>query len=118
MSTTPPQRPCSLLPADPSRSPLLQAYQLFVQEVLRLDPSGAILSYKDMMDKQARAVPWHAHPVHIPCTSHAHPLSPARSTPVLTPPPCLPLAPLSDLPPSDRHAGRAHERAFQPQPVQ
>jgi len=33
---------------------LLQAYQLFVQEVLRLDPSGAILSYKDMMDKQVR----------------------------------------------------------------
>ena len=38
----------------PRRAPLLQAYQLFVQKVLSIDPSGAILSYKDMMDKQVR----------------------------------------------------------------
>ena len=44
--------PC--ITSSPRRAPLLQAYQLFVQEVLRLDPSGAILSYKDMMDKQVR----------------------------------------------------------------
>ena len=33
---------------------MLQAYQLFVEKVLSIDPSGAILSYKDMMDKQVR----------------------------------------------------------------
>jgi len=43
-------RICARIAGDEARHE--KAYQLFVQEVLRLDPSGAILSYKDMMDKQ------------------------------------------------------------------
>jgi acyl-[acyl-carrier-protein] desaturase len=43
-------RICARIAGDEARHE--KAYQLFVQEVIRIDPSGAILSYKDMMDKQ------------------------------------------------------------------
>ena len=73
---------------------MLQAYQLFVQEVLRLDPSGAILSYKDMMDKQVRPrlrvrLPRAMSTCHVSCPKPRH----IRCRPpgsIRRAPPCLP----------------------------
>jgi len=43
-------RICARIAGDEARHE--KAYQLFVQRVLELDPSGAMISYKDMMEKQ------------------------------------------------------------------
>ena len=81
----------------PRRAPLLQAYQLFVQKVLSIDPSGAILSYKDMMDKQVRPrlrvrLPRAMSTCHVSCPKPRH----IRCRPpgsIRRAPPCLPSPP-------------------------
>ena len=73
---------------------MLQAYQLFVEKVLSIDPSGAILSYKDMMDKQVRLrsrvrLPRAMSTCHVSCPKPRH----IRCRPAATavrPPACLP----------------------------